>query len=1366
MIHIATIVMSTLMTLITASNEDPATFAPLAKDYEAAIRPLLKQYCLKCHSTVEQEGDLDLERFLTFDNVKRDSKVWIKVVEMLDNGEMPPKKNRVLPKVERDTLRNWARSALDAMALANAGDPGPVVLRRLSNVEYNNTMRDLTGVDLQPTREFPGDGAAGEGFTNVGEALVMSPAMLDKYLAAAKNIAAHAVLLPDGFRVSEKSTRPDWTDEIVSRIKALYRRYTDPEGSTRVSLQGLVWETNAGGRVPLKPYLTVLLTNRDALSLGKTTIADVASQASMSPKYLGILWNLFNGSDPSPILEILRDDWKTATPANVGTLVNTIRQWQVVLTAFKSVGHFKPWQEAVNPLVESQAFRIKFPAQTTPKEVVLRLVTHDAGDGAEGDFLEWRRPRFEAPGRPVLLLRDLRDGLRGLNDKRKLIPDAAKYLEAIENVRGQDSKVDRAALASKQALDPMILSAWLDYLGIGGDSTLKIETLFRERIEKSGDYEFVKGWGTSATPNLIANSSDKHVRIPGIMKPHGVCVHPSPTRSVAAGWRSPIDGEVRIETRVVRAHPECGNGVSWSLERRRGVEKHRLASGEITGGTAAKIAPVEKLKVREGDLISLRIGPRSDHSCDLTDVDLTITTAEETPRSWSLSGDVSGTILAGNPHADRLGNAQVWYFYHEPLSGETPDAFANVPAGSLIDRWREEPRSEERKHLAEALGLLLAKGPAGTKTDPDTLLYQQLLSLNGPLLGRLDFSKLAIAFASKQGHEAESEGLWVKAPSVNEIRLPANVLEGREFVVDALLNSREGSNGSVQAEVTLDQAPTLSASALVAGLPIITQADRPSRKRYEHWFDDFRRVFPAALCYNQIVPVDEVVTLALYHREDENLSRLMLNEAERKTLDRLWEELEYVSQEAFQVEVGYVQFMEYTTQDSDPNLFKPLRKPIADKAAALRRQLITTEPSHLDALAAFAGKAYRRPLTPSEKTGLRKLYANLRSQDLDHEAAVRLTLARILMAPSFLYRAERPATSIEPQPVSDWELASRLSYFLWSSAPDNELRRLAEAGTLHRPDVLSAQTRRMLKDGRVRNLATEFACQWLDIRGFDTNNDKSEQVFPEFAALRGAMYEEPVRFFVDLFQRDGSVLNILDADYTFMNPALAKHYGIKGFNGPGWERVEGVKAHGRGGVLGMAATLSKHSGASRTSPILRGNWLVEMLLGEKLPKPPKNVPQLPESELDTGGLTMRQITEKHRAVESCSKCHEKIDPYGFALEGFDAIGRRREVDLAGRPVDTRAVLKNGKEFSDISGLRDTILGQRRDDFLRQFCRKLLGYSLGRATQLSDDVVLAEMRHRLIENQYHVQDAIITAVRSPQFRMQRGLRAVSEDTAAQ
>ena len=231
-----------------------------------------------------------------------------------------------------------------------------------------------------------------------------------------------------------------------------------------------------------------------------------------------------------------------------------------------------------------------------------------------------------------------------------------------------------------------------------------------------------------------------------------------------------------------------------------------------------------------------------------------------------------------------------------------------------------------------------------------------------------------------------------------------------------------------------------------------------------------------------------------------------------------------------------------------------------------------------------------------------------------------------------------------------------------------ELRRLAAEGKLHEPDVLAAQVRRMLADPRARALATEFACQWLEIHDFDQHDEKSEQVFPEFAALRGAMYEEAVRFFTDLFQRDGSVLEVLDADHTFLNEALARHYGIPGVTGPEWRRVDGVKAQARGGVLGLAAMLAKQSGASRTSPILRGNWLLEMLLGEKLPKPPKNVPQLPESEPDTGGLTVRQLVEKHRSVESCAKCHERIDPFGFALESLRR-DRPPPRDRPGRPAD-------------------------------------------------------------------------------------------------
>ena len=1370
-----------ITTLTAPPSEEPASFAALANDYDSKVRPLLGQYCLKCHSTAEQEGDLDLERFTKFDDVRRDGRVWLKVVEMLDNGDMPPKKSKALPREDRVKLRGWVRGTLDAVGRANAGDPGPVVLRRLSNVEYNNTVRDLTNIDLQPAREFPGDGAAGEGFSNVGEALMMSPAMLDKYLAAAKGMAAHAVLLPTEFRFSEKTTRPDWTNEILSRIRSIYARHTDPDGSTRVNLQGLVWETNAGGRIPLKLYLTALLANRDALSSGKTTIAEVASRESLSPKYLRTLFALLTKDEHSPILENLRARWKTAGPADVDPLVDAIRQWQVVLTKFKSVGHFKPWQEAVNPLTESQPFRIKLAPAPDSKAFILRLTTHDAGDGAEGDLIEWKQPRFESPGRPSILLRDVRDGMEGLVLERKTLPDAARYLAAVEEIRRAESKPDVAAIASGKSLDPLMLNAWLEFLGIAGKDKLKIETLFSERMEKGGAYDFIKGWGSPATPSVLANSSDMRVRIPGIMRPHGISVHPAPTRSVAVGWRSPITGQVRIETHVAHAHPECGDGMSWSLELRRGGERRRLASGEITNGKAPTIAPVEKLAIHEGDLISLSIGPRGNHSCDMTEIDLTITPIAADQTGWSLSGDVSPNILAGNPHADQLGHREVWYFYHEPLTSENSGAFAAIPNGSLLDRWRDESQPGQREQLAIALGNLLARGTDANTPPSDALLYRQLTSLSGPLLGRLDLATLSKRMSlpdlenkdqpetfglsrSRFGTRTDSANLISRAPEVVEFRLPSELLAGRDFVVDSALDPDQGGNGSAQVEVTIDKAA--STTSLIPGLPIVTRPEGASRKRFETWFDDFRRVFPAALCYSQIVPVDEVVTLALYHREDEPLSRLMLDEAESQRLDRLWDELEFVSQEAFKVEVGYVQFMEYTTQDSDPNLFKPLRKPIAERASALRRHLIEVEPKHLESLIAFADRAYRRPLSPDEQAGLRMLYAKLRAQDLDHEAAFRLTLARILMAPSFLYRAERPSSGITPQAVSQWELASRLSYFLWSSPPDEELRRIAADGTLLLPDVLSHQAQRMLGDDRVRALATEFACQWLDIHDFDINNDKSEQVFPEFAALRGAMYEEPVRFFIDLFRNNGSVLDIIDSDHTFMNPALAKHYGISGVKGPDWQRVEGVRTQGRGGVLAMAAVLAKQSGASRTSPILRGNWLVEMLLGEKLPKPPKNVPLLPESELDTGGLTMREITEKHRAVESCAKCHNRIDPFGFALEGYDAIGRRRKVDLGGRPIDTHAVTRDGKAFNDISGLRDYLLTQRRDDFLKQFCRKLLGYSLGRSVQLSDEPLIAEMQKRLAGKHYQIQDAILAAVLSPQFRMQRGLQSPIEDHTTQ
>jgi hypothetical protein len=320
--------------------------------------------------------------------------------------------------------------------------------------------------------------------------------------------------------------------------------------------------------------------------------------------------------------------------------------------------------------------------------------------------------------------------------------------------------------------------------------------------------------------------------------------------------------------------------------------------------------------------------------------------------------------------------------------------------------------------------------------------------------------------------------------------------------------------------------------------------------------------------------------------------------------------------------------------------------------------------------------------------------------------------------------------------------------------PDDELFQLAATNKLREPDVLAAQARRMLKDRRVRNLATEFACQWLHVRNFDEHSEKSEVVFPTFNALRSDMYEETIQFFSDLFARDGSVLEILDADHTFLNESLAKHYEIPGVTGPEWRRVDHIKQYGRGGILAFATTLAEQSGASRTSPVLRGNWVLETLLGEKLPRPPKNVPPLPEAETDTD-LTVRQLVEAHRSIESCAHCHERIDSFGFSLESFDAIGRRREKDLGGRNIDVNVQLKDGTAFTGESGLRSYLLETRRTSFLRSFCRKLLGYALARGVQLSDEPLLDEMMDRLKASDYRFSAMVEAIVRSQQFRYQLG-----------
>ncbi|MDZ4783342.1 MAG: DUF1592 domain-containing protein [Planctomycetia bacterium] len=1384
-----------------AGAAEPAAvdFVPLDREYAEQITPLLKRYCTDCHATADPAGELDLERFVDLKSVRSDPNVWQHVAEMLDNGEMPPKDADQPTGDERKQLRDWVGRYLHAEAYANAGDPGPVLIRRLNNAEYTYTIQDLTGGPLEPAHEFPADGAAGEGFTNAAAAMVMSPAMLTKYLDAAKEISQHAVFTPDGLHFSAFTTRRDWINELLDQIRVIYRRHSDAVGASQVNLQGIIFDTNDGGRLPLEQYLAATIDERDALRSGTTTIDAVASARKLNAKYLGQIWTALNDTSPAPVLDAIRLHWREAKADEVPRLVAEIQAWQQALWRFTSVGHIgkvggpNTWQEPVRPLVARQEFQTPVPVAAGATEVRMYLVAGDAGDGNEGDVVLWERPRFVAPGRPDLPLRDVRRLSGALAALRtEVIESAARCLAAAAEASASDAPTDLDALSQRHGARPEILAAWLDYLGLGNGGAAKIDSHLTNQLRGVGGHDFVNGWGLPETPSVIANASDQHVRVPGNLRARGVALHPSPVLQIAAGWRSPVVAQLHIEGFVQHAHPECGNGVAWALEVRRGGSRRTLASRAMHGGAEIAIGPFEHISVRPGDVVALFVGPRDgNHSCDLTEVDLTLRDDE---RTWSLSHDVASDLLAGNPHADSYGNPDIWHFFTEPV---TASAAPLIPADSILARWQSSDDAATKALLASELQTLLNEPAAPPADHPDAVLRRQLTALGGPLLGTLRAKLGEAALAAIEtsaasewgidpvqfghgptGNAIDAESLCVKAPSVLELILRADLVDGYALVATGAL-APGSDEGSVQLAVTdqrIENATGLQPAAattsdaggawtsdnerIAFASPIIVRDGSAARARFEQGMDQFRALFPAALCYTKIVPVDEVVTLTQFYREDVALQRLMLSNAEIAELNRLWDALHFVSQDAFTQVDALEQLIQFATQDADPSVFEPLRQPFAERAEAFRQSLVAAEPTQLESLLQFASQAYRRPLEDGESEELRALYGRLRAESLPHDEALRLTLARLLVSPAFLYRLESSAAAASDapwRPVSDWELATRLSYFLGSTAPDATLRELATAGKLHEPEVLAEQTRRMLRDPKIERMAEEFGCQWLQIYEFDTLDEKSERHFPEFTSLRADMYAEAIHFITDAWQRDVSLVELFDADYTFVNEPLAKFYGLEpdASNTSGsWRRVDGLRDHGRGGVLGFAATLAKNSGASRTSPILRGNWVSEVLLGEKLPKPPLGVPVLPEDESATEGLTVRQLVERHVSDPSCAKCHQRIDPLGFALEGFDAIGRQRDKDLADRPIDTRTTLANGEAMEGLSGLRDYLLQQRRDAVLRQFCRKLLGYALGRSIQLSDQPLIDEMLKQLGEREYRISAAIETIVLSEQFRSTR------------
>ena len=403
-------------------------------------------------------------------------------------------------------------------------------------------------------------------------------------------------------------------------------------------------------------------------------------------------------------------------------------------------------------------------------------------------------------------------------------------------------------------------------------------------------------------------------------------------------------------------------------------------------------------------------------------------------------------------------------------------------------------------------------------------------------------------------------------------------------------------------------------------------------------------------------------------------------------------------------------------------------------------------------LEAFASKAFRRPAEESDLGPLLALYRRAAGRGEPFERALRPALRAVLVSPKFLFLAERAREVEGPYRVDDYELASRLSYFLWSAPPDAELAALAGRDALHDPAELDRQVRRMLADPRARALAEGFVGQWLRTAGL-SGAEPDAGAFPQFTPeLRAALIEEPLAFFRGLLAADAPVLDLLDSDYAYLNETLARHYGIDGVAGPEFRRVA-LPDHNRGGVLGMGAVLTSTSYPLRTSPVLRGKWVLEELLGTPPPPPPPMIKSLPQDDRPKDGLSFRRRLEQHRADPSCASCHAKMDPLGFGLENFDAIGRWR-TEIAGQPVDASGTLVGGGTFAGPVALKTILLATRKDQFVRNLSSRMLSYALRRGLEPYDNATVKGIVAALAASGYRGNALIAEVVKSYPFQYRR------------
>lgn len=416
----------------------------------------------------------------------------------------------------------------------------------------------------------------------------------------------------------------------------------------------------------------------------------------------------------------------------------------------------------------------------------------------------------------------------------------------------------------------------------------------------------------------------------------------------------------------------------------------------------------------------------------------------------------------------------------------------------------------------------------------------------------------------------------------------------------------------------------------------------------------------------------------------------------------------------------------------------------------LPREGLSAEEAARKVIGRVATLAWRRPVDEEEIDRLMTMFERGWNRGDGYIASLRLGLKAVLMSPNFLFL-------VEPEPLfggihrlEPYPLASRLSYFLWSSMPDAELFALADTGMLHEPEIYKQQIRRMLKDPKARALGERFAVQWLDLQRLGSEVTPDPEQFPEFSELSDSMKGEAVAYFNHLFRNDRSLLELIDSDYTLVNQELARHYGLDASRASDGEFVRvTLETDRRGGVMGMAAVHALTSYPLRTSPVLRGKWVLESFLGEKVDPPPPGVPELEESEEEIHHLSLREQLERHRSDPECAACHDRMDPLGFSLENFDVLGRWREEDR-GFAIDAAGTLNSGETFRGLEGLKE-ILMSRKEKVIGNIARKMTGYALGRELTKQDECVVEDAMKALKNHDYRASVLVETIALSKPFQ---------------